>query len=158
MDWRSLRPRRTFDTGTGGSGMTIATRFAGAIVLAVTLGAPLHADDDPSDRLVVASRLQETGNQREAIALLEEIRQVDPRNPRVLYGLALSLYSVGDFREAAHVGETLIAEQKDAPSDIYVIVGGAYGRLKDFEKSETVFRAGLKAWPDSEELAVQHAI
>jgi tetratricopeptide (TPR) repeat protein len=138
--------------------MSIGTRLLGAVVLTAAFGAPLQANDEPSDRLVAASRLQETGNHREAIALLEEIRQVDPRNPQVLYGLALSLYSIGDFREAAHVGETLLAEQKNAPGDLYVIVGSAYGRLRAYEKSEEIFRSGLSAWPDSSSLKIQHAI
>ena len=127
--------------------MRTGTRLVGAVVLIAALGAPLQADDVPSDRLIAASRLQETGNHREAIALLEEIREIDPRNPKVLYGLALSLYSVGDYREAAHVGETLLAEQKNAPGDLYVIVGSAYGRLRSYEKSEEIFRNGLVAWP-----------
>ncbi len=138
--------------------MRIGTRLVGAVLLIAALGAPLQANDAPSDRLVDASRLQETGNHREAIALLEEIRQVDPRNPQVLYGLALSLYSVGDYREAAHVGETLLAEQKNAPGDLYVIAGSAYGRLREYVKSEEIFRNGLAAWPDSQTLKVQHAI
>lgn len=138
--------------------MRIGRGFSRWVVLATILGTPLHADDAPSDRLIAASRLQESGNHREAIALLEEIREVDPRNLQVLYGLALSLYSVGDYREAAHVGETLLAEQKNAPGDLYVIVGSAYGRLRSFEKSETILRNGLAAWPDSTELRVQHAM
>ena len=138
--------------------MRTETKFVGAIVLVAALGAPLLADDQPSERLVAASRLQETGSHREAIALLEEIRQIDPRNPQVLYGLALSLYSVGDYREAAHVGETLLAEQKNAPGDLYVIVGSAYGRLQAYDKSEEIFLRGLVAWPDSSALKIQHAI
>jgi tetratricopeptide (TPR) repeat protein len=138
--------------------MGMGTKFAAVVVLAAAVVRPLHADDTPSDRLVAASRLQETGNYREAIALLEEIRQIDPRNPQVLYGLALSLYSVGDYREAAHVGETLLAEEKNAPADLYVIVGSAYGRLDSYEKSEEVFRNGLAAWPESPALRIQHAI
>jgi tetratricopeptide (TPR) repeat protein len=138
--------------------MLFGTRCVGAFVLAAGVGAPLQADDAPSDRLVAASRLQETGNHREAIALLEEIRQIDPRNPQVLYGLALSLYSVGDYREAAHVGETLLAEQKEAPADLYVIVGSAYGRLQAYDKSEEIFLRGLVAWPDASALKIQHAI
>jgi tetratricopeptide (TPR) repeat protein len=138
--------------------MRSSSRIVRVLVLGCMLGAPLHAEDAPSDRLVAASRLQETGNHREAIALLEEIRQIDPRNPQVLYGLALSLYSVGDYREAAHVGETLLAEQRNAPGDLYVIVGSAYGRLQAYEKSEEIFRNGLIAWPDSPALRIQHAI
>jgi len=130
----------------------------GVVFIAAVLGAPFRAEDGPSERLVAASRLQETGNHREAIAVLEGIREVDPRNPQVLYGLALSLYSLGDYREAAHVGETLLAEQKNAPGDLYVIVGSAYGRLRAYEKSEEIFRSGLAAWPDSQTLRVQHAI
>ncbi len=138
--------------------MRLGTRFVGTVLLTAALGSTLAASDDPSDRLVAASRLQETGNHREAIALLEEIREIDPRNLQVLYGLALSLYSIGDYREAAHVGETLLAEQKNAPGDLYVIVGSAYGRLRSYEKSEEIFRNGLAAWPDSQALKVQHAI
>jgi tetratricopeptide (TPR) repeat protein len=138
--------------------MRVGSKLTGAVLLTAVLGALLHADSGPSDRLVAASRLQEAGNHREAIALLEQIREIDPRNPQVLYGLALSLYSVGDYREAAHVGETLLAEAKDAPADLFLIVGGAYGRLRESAKSEAIFSKGLAAWPDSPALRVQHAL
>lgn len=138
--------------------MRVAATLTGAVLLTAALGAPLQADNEPSDRLIAASRMQETGNHREAIALLEQIREIDPRNPQVIYGLALSLYAVGDFHEAAHVGETLLAEQEGAPADLFLIVGGAYGRLRQAEKSEAIFSAGLAAWPDSASLRVQHAL
>ncbi len=138
--------------------MRRTTWLSGVVLLAAVTSAAVRADDVPSERLVAASRLQEAGNHREAIALLEEIREVDPRNPQVLYGLALSLYAVGDFREAALVGESLLAEAKDPPGDVYVILGGAYGRLKLWDKSEKVLRDGLAVSPDSAALHVQHAI
>lgn len=138
--------------------MRVGSKLTVAVLVTTALGAPLRADSGPSDRLVAASRLQEAGNHREAITLLEQIREIDPRNAQVLYGLALSLYSVGDYREAAHVGETLLAEEKDAPGDLYLIVGGAYGRLREPAKSEAIFGNGLMAWPDSPALRVQHAL
>ena len=138
--------------------MRIGMRLLGASLLCTTLVAPAFADSAPSDRLIVASKLQDAGNHREAIALLEQIREIDPANPQVLYGLALSLYAVGDFREAAHVGETLIAEQKNAAGDLYVIVGSAYGRLSNWKRSEEILRSGLAAWPDSSALKIQHAV
>jgi tetratricopeptide (TPR) repeat protein len=130
----------------------------GAAALCIALAARAETDSVPSDRLITASKLQDAGNHREAIALLEQIREIDPQNPQVLYGLALSLYAVGDFREAAHVGETLIAEQKKAAGDLYVIVGSAYGRLNNWERSEAVLKIGLAAWPDSSALRIQHAV
>jgi len=138
--------------------MRIGTALSGAFLVAATWGSGLHAEDAPSDRLMAASRLQDSGNHQEAITLLEQIREIDPRNPQVIYGLALSLYAVGDYREAAHVGETLLAEEKQAPGDLYVIVGGAYARLGAWEKSESIFRDGLTAWPESAALHVQHAL
>ncbi len=138
--------------------MPIGARVLGAVLLGATVAGSLRADDVPSDRLIAASRLQETGNHREAIALLEQIREIDPRNPQVLYGLALSLYAIGDYHEAAHVGETLLAEHRGAAGSLYVVVGSAYGRLRAWEKSEAVFRDGLAAWPDSQALRIQHAI
>jgi tetratricopeptide (TPR) repeat protein len=113
-----------------------------------------------SDRLMVVARLQEAGNHRDAIEILEQIRESDPDNGTVLYGLALSLYAVGEDREAAHIGETLIGEagEASAPADIYVIVGSAYGRLRLWEKSEQILSKGLAAWPDHEALRIQHAI
>ena len=89
--------------------MHIGRAALGAFLLAGSWGLGLHAEDAPSDRLRAASRLQDSGNHQEAIALLEQIREIDPRNPQVIYGLALSLYAIGDYREAAHVGETLLA-------------------------------------------------
>ena len=82
MEWPFLCPGRRFGTAMGGPKMRTVTRFVGAMVLVAALGAPLLADDQPSERLVAASRLQETGSHREAIALLEEIRQIDPNVPR----------------------------------------------------------------------------
>jgi tetratricopeptide (TPR) repeat protein len=138
--------------------MRIGRTLAGAVLVTLAVGV-LRADDEPpSERLLAAARLQESGNHKEAIALLEQIREIDPRNPQVLYGLALSLYAVGDFREAANVGESLLADEKDAPGDLYAIVGSAYGHLRSWEKSEEVIRRGLNAWPDSPALKVQHAI
>ena len=138
--------------------MRILTRTLRSALLASLAVAPALADEPPSDRLLAAASLQEAGNHQEAIALLEQIREIDPRNPQVLYGLALSLYAVGDDREAAHVGSTLLAEAKDAPADLYVIVGSAYGRMRAWEKSEEVLAQGLSAWPDSLALRIQHAI
>ena len=138
--------------------MRIRSTLTAAVFVTVALGAPVVADNEPSERLIAASRLQETGNHREAIALLEQMREIDPRNPQILYGLALSLYAVGDYHEAAHVGETLLAEVEDAPADLYLIVGGAYGRLRQWEKSEAIFSNGLAAWPDALTLRVQHAL
>jgi len=133
-------------------------QHVGAILVAAAMSGTLQAQSEPSDRLVAASRLQEAGNHAEAIALLEQIREVDPRNPQVLYGLALSLYAVGDFREAAHVGETVLAEEKSSPGDLYLIVGSAYGRLRSWEKSEKILSAGISVWPDSSSLRMQHAL
>jgi len=137
--------------------MHIGRGVLGAFLVAGAMGAALRADDGPSERLIAASRLQDAGNHQEAIALLEEIREIDPRNPQVLYGLALSLYAVGDYREAAHVGETLLAEQKNAPGDLYVIIGSAYGKLGAWDRAEAIFTDGLAVWPDSATLRVQHA-
>src|SRR6185436_626515 len=138
--------------------MRIGTTLFGSVLCLVVLGPPVVADDLPSDRLLAVSRLQEAGNHKEAIALLEQIREIDPRNLQVLYGLTLSLHAVGDYREAAHVGETVLAEQKNPPADLYLIVGSAYARQTEWEKSEVVFLKGLSAWPDSLALRMQHAI
>src|SRR5262245_40837321 len=115
MDWRFPISGCRFAFGTEGSKMRIGMRLGGAVLVAAAVVAAARADDAPSERLLAAAKFQETGNHKEAIVLLEEIREVDPRNPKVLYGLALSLYAVGEFREAAHIGETLLAEQKNAP-------------------------------------------
>jgi tetratricopeptide (TPR) repeat protein len=138
--------------------MRHAGRGLAAVLTVFVLGVPLRADDAPSARLIAAGRLQEAGDHRAAIELLEEIREIEPGNQQVLYGLALSLYAVGEYREAAHVGSTLLAEHKDAPADLHVIVGSAYGRLGEWEKSEATFRNALAVWPDNQSLSVQHAI
>ncbi len=138
--------------------MRIKAALASAAACLLAVGIPALADGAPSDRLVAASRLQDAGNHREAIALLEQIREVDPENPQVIYGLALSLHAVGEFREAAHVGETLLAEDKTAPADLYAIVGNSYARLADWAQAEAVLRTGINAWPESTSLRVQHAL
>lgn len=137
--------------------MNVTARTLAAVLL-MAAAAPLRADDAPSERLLAAARLQETGNHQAAIELLEQMREIEPRNRQVLYGLALSFYAVGNYREAAHVGTTLIEEQKDPPADLLVIVGSAFGRLGQWVRSERIFRDGLAAWPDSQALRIQHAI
>jgi tetratricopeptide (TPR) repeat protein len=132
-------------------------RFA-VILTVLASGAALRADDAPPARLLAASQMQDAGNHRAAIELLEQVRELDPNNSQVLYGLALSLYAVGDYREAAHVGSTLLAEKPDAPADLHLIVGSAYGRQGEWDKAETTFREALEAWPENQALAVQHAI
>ncbi|HEX4825123.1 MAG TPA: tetratricopeptide repeat protein [Candidatus Polarisedimenticolaceae bacterium] len=138
------------------------TRPGPAIALAaLLLSSPLFADDGPSARLLAASHLQEAGDHQAAIELLEQIREIEPDNKQVLYGLAISLYAVGNYREAAHVGATLLAEANDAASgsaQIYLIVGSAYGRLNAWEESEKTLSQGMTRWPDDQALKVQHAI
>jgi len=129
-----------------------------AILTVLVSSVVLRADDAPSARLLAAGQLQDAGDHRAAIELLEQIREIDPNNRQVLYGLALSLYAVGDYREAAHIGSTLLAEQPDAPADLHLIVGGAYGRQGEWDKAEATFREALVQWPDDQALAVQHAI
>ena len=124
--------------------MGIRTRLAGSIVLAAVLGAPLQASGGPSDRLVVASRLQETGNHREAIELLEQIREVDPRNPKVLYGLALSLMRADQLSGKTLTIKALAAEEGKlygsvGPSDIVRAAQAANIQLR---KSEIEMPAG----------------
>src|SRR5262245_52422982 len=105
-------------------------RAAVGFVALVFLAAPVctsRADDAPSARLLAAGQLQESGDHVAAIELLEQIREIEPDNAQVLYGLAISYYAVANYREAAHIGSTLVAEESNAPADVYVIVGGAYG-------------------------------
>jgi tetratricopeptide (TPR) repeat protein len=138
--------------------MRTATGLLLTVVLAGGRAAPAAAQDESSARLTAAARLQEAGNHREAIELLEQIREIDPRNERVIYGLALSLYAVKEYREAAHIGSTLLAETKGASPDLYVVVGSAYGQLHDSETSEAILRDGLASWPDNQALHIQHAV
>ena len=140
--------------------MRIVAGLLLAVVVTTRPSASGGSADPLSDRLLIVAKLQEAGSHHEAIEILEQIREVDPQNGTVLYGLALSLYAVGEDREAAHIGETLIGESKGqaAPADIYVIVGSAYGRLRWWSKSEAILRDGLVAWPDHQALRIQHAI
>jgi tetratricopeptide (TPR) repeat protein len=128
------------------------------LVLVAAPARMLRADDAPSARLLAAGQLQESGDHLAAIELLEQIREIEPDNPQVLYGLAISNYAVGNYREAAHIGSTLLAEDGKAQSELHVIVGGAYSRLGDWTKSEEVFRLALTRWPENQTLSVQHAI
>lgn len=116
------------------------------------------AGEEPSARLLTASKLQAAGDHQAAIELLEQIRELDPDNQQVLYGLAVSHYAVGNYREAARIGSTLLAEHPDSPAELHAIVGSSYGRLGDWEKSEATLNAGLSVWPDDQTLTMQHAI
>lgn len=129
-----------------------------AAAIVAVAGGSVRGGADVSSRLLAAAKLQAAGEHREAIALFEQLREIDPRNEQVLYGLALSLYAVGEYHEAAHVGTTLLAESKSAPADLYALVGGAYGQLGSWKESESILDAGLEVWPDSQALHIQHAV
>ena len=129
-----------------------------AVLAAGWLGPQCLGDDGPSERLLAAAQLQAAGSHREAIELLEQIREIDPRDERVLYGLSLSLYAVGDYHEAAHVGSTLLAEKPDAPADLYIVIASAHGRMNDWTRAEAVIAEGLAAWPDHQGLRIQQAV
>jgi tetratricopeptide (TPR) repeat protein len=138
-------------------------RFAltwAAIGLTAALSIPATAQDaaEPSEQLVRAGQLQAAGNHVEAIELLRQLRVEQPGNKQVLYGLALSLYAIGEYREATHVGSEVLAAGERAPADLFVIVGTAHGRLREWETSERILSAGLMLWPESDALRIQHAI
>ena len=138
--------------------MRAAARIFVSIALAVATLPASPADDELSGRLLTAAKLQEAGNHAAAIEILEQIREIDPGNVRVIYGLALSLYAVGNYREAAHVGETLLAEGRGPSPDLYVVVGSAYGQLREFARSQEILEKGLSLWPDNQAIKIQHAI
>jgi tetratricopeptide (TPR) repeat protein len=138
--------------------MRISTPRIAAAVLTAGLLTPATAGEVGSDRFLAAARLQDAGNHREAIEIFQQLREIDPRDPQVLYGLALSLYAIGDYRESTRVGADLLAAQERAPADLFVIIGTAHGRLREWETSEKILNAGLVLWPDSQALRIQHAI
>jgi tetratricopeptide (TPR) repeat protein len=131
-----------------------------AIGLTAALSIPAAAQDaaEPSEQLVRAGQLQAAGNHTEAIEVLRQLRTEQPGNKQVLYGLALSLYAIGEYREATHVGAEVLAAGERAPADLFVIVGTAHGRLREWETSEHILSAGLVLWPESDALRIQHAI
>ena len=135
------------------------TKGIAIVGLIACVGIPSMAQNQPpSDALVRAGELQARGNHLEAIEILRQLRADDPTNRQILYGLALSLYATGEFREATHVGAEILGAQERAPADLFVIVGTAHGRLREWETSERILSAGLMLWPDSDALRIQHAV
>lgn len=127
-------------------------------VLAAILALPALAALGDSPELLEAARLQEAGNHREAIEIFRQLRESQPENQQVLYGLALSLYAVGEYREATKVGADILASEQRAPADLFVILGTAHGSLREWETSERILDAGLVLWPESQALHIQHAV
>ena len=129
-----------------------------AAALAASCALSAFGQDVPSERLINAGRLQQAGNHADAIEIFRTLRAEDPSNRQVFYGLALSLYASGEYREATHVGAEILAAGERAPADLFVIVGTAHGQLREWETSEQILSAGLILWPDSAGLRIQHAI
>ena len=156
--WPFRSVSTTLVCGTGGPNMRVIAKTIAALGLTACIGSFAIAQDQPSDALVDAGQLQARGSHREAIDIFRQLLLADPNNRQILYGLALSLYATGEYREATHVGSQILAAQERAPADLFVIVGTAHGRLREWDTSERILSAGLMLWPDSDALRVQHAV
>ena len=151
MDWRFRKVERTFGTaGPEARQCRIRTRSLGVIVVA----ARRWRAGARGRRALRAARSRRPGCKRPGtIAKRSPCSSRSARSTPAIRRFSMGSRSrstlIGDYREAAHVGETLLAEaegrrrrplrhRRRAPT------AGSATR----KKSEEIYRGGLIAWPD----------
>lgn len=95
--------------------------------------------------------LEDQGKLDEALKLLEEAVQLDPETIQVSYELALGYYSKGAYQKCIDILEKL-RTRKDVFSSVFHLLGNAYDKLSNLEKSIDAYIKGIEQFPNAGEL------
>lgn len=87
----------------------------------------------------------------EAIALLEQARKTDPKNPAYRYEIAYAFFKQKKYEKTIEqLRKTLRSPQADA--QYYRLLGNAYEQIKKDKKAEKIYKRGLKKFPNAGQL------
>ncbi len=114
------------------------------------LGAKPKEQDPAGDfytRIAEGLRLHDAGQYEAAIAVYRDLLKDYPKNPRVLFELALSTLSAGKPIDAIEHAMRCLKQDSPYDSDCYQIIGNAYDFRGNQAMAEEAFRLGLKKDP-----------
>ena len=100
--------------------------------------------------------LHDEGKYPEAIAKYQEALKIDPDNINTQYELSYTMCRSGKAKEAIPYLEKLVASNKMAQA--YDLLGSTYDDENQFDKAETCYKAGIKAFPDFQRLRFNLAL
>ena len=105
-----------------------------------------------SDRLLVAAEeALAAGDEDQAMALLQQAREADPRRPEVITALARLLAGRGDAEQAEQLLNALPAADRDSPEVAALLAELEFARAAGDGESAAELTQRLKADPDDSE-------
>ncbi len=105
-----------------------------------------------SDRLLVAAEeALAAGDEDQAMALLQQAREVDPRRPEVITALARLLAARGDAEQAEQLLNALPAADRDSPEVAALLAELEFARAAGDGESVAELTQRLEADPDDSE-------
>ncbi len=114
----------------------------------------------PEQSIQYAADLRSNGQATQAKEMLEQLIQLHPTQPDVLYQLAWTCDHLGMEREAVPYYEQALAHGlrgEDRP-DALLGLGSTYRTLGRYEDSERLLQAAIAEYPERRELQVFYAM
>ena len=84
----------------------------------------------------------------QAKAILERLLREEPNNAEVRYNLGMIYTELGDPQKAVNTLSKLL-ELRDCGPNVYVALGFAYSRMKNYNKAKELFLNALAMDPDN---------
>ena len=101
-----------------------------------------------------AIQLEDEGNFKEAIALLEEAQKLDPDYIDYPYELGYAYYAQKDYKKAAKYLESLL-KNPNVYDQVFQLLGNCYDDMGKSDKALETYDAGLKMFPKSGKLFLE---
>lgn len=92
--------------------------------------------------------MDEKGDYEGAIKLLKQAEKIDPRDPDHKYEEAFAYYSMKDYDKAKDILVDIVTDKK-ATFRYYQLLGNVYDIQEQPDKAITVYKAGLKKFPNT---------
>jgi len=101
-----------------------------------------------------AIKLEDVGKFKDAVILLEEAQNLDPKNIEYPYELGYNYYAQKDYQKAVKYLEGLL-KHPDVYDQVFQLLGNCYDDMGKSDKAFEVYDAGLKKFPNSGKLYLE---
>lgn len=95
-------------------------------------------------------RLHDEGKYPEALALFEQVIEMDENNGLALYEAGNTHFALGNYKQAIKLADRVIKINLDAVSEAYVLKGNSFDMTDKPDKALSIYRDGLRRDPKSD--------
>lgn len=127
------------------------------MVLLSSIGYAQSDKDKAVDLCKEAIHLMDNGDVKKSLELLDQARELDPKNMTYIFETGYAYYISGDFAEAVVYFKKAMKDKKLTDTH-FTMLGNAYDSNKQPKKALATYLKGIKKFPNSGKLYVELGI